>query len=189
MSTSTRTVPVPTLDPSMSPSTRVGIDLVQVAAIERSIADFGTRFTHRLFAERELRESTVDGRLDARALAQRFAAKEATIKAFELSEAGVGWSQIEVVGNGGPAARVRLHGRAAASAAHAGAYEIAAALSSDGDLACAIVVARPRHDGNAAREGGCAMPATRDEDAQVAQDGTGAARHRHAQRDRTGPAP
>ena len=121
--------------------TRVGIDLVQVAAIAQSIADFGPRFTRRLFADGELRDATLAGSLDARALAQRFAAKEATIKAFDLSDVGVGWSQIEVVDCDGDVARVRLHGRAAESAARAGTYEIAVALSSHGDLACAIVVA------------------------------------------------
>ncbi len=150
-----RAVPVSTLDLSTSSQTRVGIDLVQVAAIERSIADFGARFTHRLFAERELRDCTVAGRLDARALAQRFAAKEATIKAFDLSDAGVGWSQIELVPDAagdGAAARMRLHGRAAESAARSGSYEIAASLSLDGDLACAIVVARPTHGARAAHD-------------------------------------
>jgi holo-[acyl-carrier protein] synthase len=131
---------------------RVGIDLVQVAEIERSLAEFGPRFAARLFAAGELADSTVDGRLDAGALAQRFAAKEATIKAFDLGDAGIGWTQIEVVRDepvrdelvrdGGRLARVRLHGRAAESAACCGAYEIAASLSRDGDLACAIVVAR-----------------------------------------------
>jgi len=130
-------------DNSMSPSVRIGIDLVQVSAIERSLADFGARFARRLFADGELADSTVDGHLDARALATRFAAKEATIKAFDLAEVGVGWPQIEVSECDGAAARVRLHG-AAAGVACAGVYEIAVALSHDGDLACAIVVALPR---------------------------------------------
>ena len=143
MSASLFATPVSMSRSSVAPQTRIGIDLVQVAAIEQSVASFGTRFTHRLFAARELRESTVDGRLCARALALRFAAKEATIKAFDLSDAGVGWAQIEVVGIDDTSARVRLHGRAAESAARGGAYEIAASLSRDGDLACAIVVATP----------------------------------------------
>jgi holo-[acyl-carrier protein] synthase len=141
MSDSPFAPPVSMSRSSIAPQTRIGIDLVEVAAIEQSIAAFGARFTHRLFAARELRESTIDGRLCARALAMRFAAKEATIKAFDLSDAGVGWAQIEVVGIDDASARVRLHGRAAGSAGYCGSYEIAASLSQDGGLACAIVVA------------------------------------------------
>ena len=125
--------------------TRIGIDLVRLSAIERSMADFGARFTSRMFAPAELRDATRDGRLDARALAARFAAKEAAIKAFGLSQAGVAWSQIEVraaPGAEGPG-RVVLTGRAAESVAGCGAYEIAVTWSQQGDLACAIVVAAP----------------------------------------------
>jgi holo-[acyl-carrier protein] synthase len=124
---------------------RIGIDAVQVGAIERSLADFGARFTSRIYAPGELREATVDGRVDAGALAARFAAKEAAIKAFGLSEAGVAWSQIEVGPPAGdaPARRMVLKGRAAESAAACGPYEIAVALSHRGGMACAVVVALP----------------------------------------------
>jgi len=122
---------------------RIGIDLVHVGAVERSLSDFGARFSDRLFAPGELRDSTVAGRLDARRLALRFAAKEATIKAFDLSEAGVGWTQIEMTACDGASARMRLHGRAAAAVARCGDYEIAVTATLDDDLACAIVVALP----------------------------------------------
>ena len=125
--------------------TRIGIDLVRLSAIERSVADFGARFTSRMFAPAELADATVDGRLDARALAARFAAKEAAIKAFELSEVGVAWSQIEVRPGSAPhaASRVVLTGRAAESVSACGPYEIAVSWSHQGDLACAVVVASP----------------------------------------------
>jgi len=125
---------------------RIGIDLVHVDRIAASMQSFGDRFTQRLFAPGELRDSTVGGRLDPRRLALRFAAKEAVIKAFDLSEAGVGWSQIEMTDCVGDAGRIRLHGRAAESAARFGTYEIAVSSSQDGDLACAIVVALPAGD-------------------------------------------
>src|ERR1700712_2796455 len=115
----------PTPAPSTPPGARIGIDLVHVERIEESVRMFGDRFTQRLFAARELRDSTIDGRLDPFALALRFAAKEATIKAFDLSEAGIGWSQIEMTECVGTVGRIRLHGRAAESAAGCGAYDIA----------------------------------------------------------------
>lgn len=128
-----------------SRQTRIGIDLVRLSAIERSIADFGARFTSRMFAPAELDDATVDGRLDTRALAARFAAKEAAIKAFGLSHAGVAWSQIEVRAGEGDAlaSRMVLSGRAAESVAACGPYAIAVTWSHHADLACAIVVASP----------------------------------------------
>lgn len=122
---------------------RIGIDLVRVDRIAESMRAFGDRFTRRIFAAGELSDSTLHGRLDAGRLALRFAAKEAAIKAFDLSEAGIGWSQIELTAWDGASGRIRLHGRAAESAARLGAYDIAVASSQDDGLACAIVVALP----------------------------------------------
>ena len=130
-------VPVP------SAGMRIGIDLVHVERIAESVQAFGDRFTQRLFAAGELRDSTVDGRLDPSLLALRFAAKEAAIKAFDLSEAGIGWSQIEMTDVSGTAGCIRFHGRAAESAARFGTYDIAVQSSQDDGMACAIVVAMP----------------------------------------------
>ncbi len=129
--------------PIASPAMRVGIDLVHVGRIAESVRSFGDRFTQRLFAAGELRDSTVAGRLDASLLARRFAAKEAAIKAFDLSEVGIAWSQIEMTECVGEAGRIRLHGRAAESAARLGTYEIAVSTSQDDGMACAVVVALP----------------------------------------------
>jgi len=138
----------PVVTPAKCPAvlrtgTRIGIDLVRVDRIAESMRAFGDRFTRRIFAAGELSDSTLDGRLDAGRLALRFAAKEAAIKAFDLSEAGIGWSQIELTGWDGAGGRIRLHGRAAEAAARLGAYDIAVASSQQGGLACAIVVAFP----------------------------------------------
>ncbi len=132
--------------PAPQAGVRIGIDLVQVHRIAESMQAFGDRFTHRLFAAGELRDSTVEGRLDASLLALRFAAKEAAIKAFDLSEAGIGWSQIEMTDFTDTAGRIRLHGRAAESAARFGAHDIAVQSSQDAGMACAIVVAVPCDD-------------------------------------------
>ena len=135
--TAMKPVPVP------SAGMRIGIDLVHVERIAESVQAFGDRFTQRLFAAGELRDSTVDGRLDPSLLALRFAAKEAAIKAFDLSEAGIGWSQIEMTDVSGTAGCIRFHGRAAESAARFGTYDIAVQSSQDDGMACAIVVAMP----------------------------------------------
>jgi len=129
--------------PAMPAGARIGIDLVHVDRIAASIESFGDRFSHRLFSAGELRDCTVAGRLDSTLLALRFAAKEATLKAFDLSGAGIGWSQIELTESAGFAGRIRLHGRAARSVARFGTYEIAVTTSQDDGMACAIVVALP----------------------------------------------
>jgi phosphopantetheine--protein transferase-like protein len=131
------------LAPASAAGARIGIDLVDVDRIAASIESFGPRFSQRLFAAGELRDCTVAGRLDPALLARRFAAKEATIKAFDLAEAGIGWSQIEMTDCVGTSGRIRLHGRAAESAERFGTYEIAVTSSQEDGMACAIVVALP----------------------------------------------
>lgn len=129
-----------------TPPIRIGIDLVDVGQVRDSMTTFGARFSERIFSSGERAACTRGGELDPSALAQRFAAKEAAIKAFDLGEAGVGWADIEVVGYDGAAARLRLNGRAARIASMAGAFEIAVTMSVSGDLACAILVAMPARD-------------------------------------------
>jgi holo-[acyl-carrier protein] synthase len=144
-----RTVTVFKPDTAARGVVRIGIDLVSVERIAESLRSFGDRFAQRLFAPGELRDATVAGRLDPARLALRFAAKEAAIKAFDLSEVGVGWSQIEMTDFVGASGRIRLHGRAADAAAGSGAYEVAVTVSQDDGLACAIVVALPCERGTA----------------------------------------
>lgn len=120
---------------------RVGIDTVEVAGVEASMAAFGARFERRLFTAHE-REAA--GRVPARRaerLAARFAAKEAVIKALDLGEAGIGWRDIELCSAADGAPTLQLHGAVAARAAAAGLHEFAVSLSHDGGQACAVVVA------------------------------------------------
>ena len=120
--------------------TRVGIDIVQISRIADSVAQFGDRFTQRLFTPSELAYATAVPSLAAERLAARFAAKEAAFKAFELSEAGIDWRELEVRRLEDGACRLVLHGKAAKCA---GAHdnEAALSLSHDGDYAIAVVAA------------------------------------------------
>ncbi len=124
----------------------IGVDLVDVDAIARSVADFGACFLDRFFTKAEQAACRqADGRLDAARLATRFAAKEAAIKALGLSEAGVRWTALEVAGGGSHEPRLVLHGPALAAArARALAPDaLALSLSHEGRLACAMVVGLP----------------------------------------------
>ena len=59
----------------------IGTDIVEVARIEASIAQFGDDFAKRILAPSEL-PSYLDSKIKARFLAKRFAAKEAFSKAL-----------------------------------------------------------------------------------------------------------
>ena len=91
----------------------VGSDLCDIRRIERSLARFGERFTHRLFTEGERARSD---RRAARApsYARRFAAKEACAKALGTGmSAGVFWRDLEVVNRPDGQPTMRLTGGAA----------------------------------------------------------------------------
>ncbi len=121
---------------------RVGIDIVQISRIAASVGEFGPRFLHRLFTDDEVSYATAIPALTAKRLAARFAAKEAALKAFDLSEAGVDWREIEVRQESDGACRLVLHGKAAALSG-ASADAIALSLSHDGDYATAFVAVSP----------------------------------------------
>ncbi len=74
-----------------------GIDLVDIARIERMLADHGDRFLQRVFTTAEQEYSKAGGLRCAERLAARFAAKEAVLKALGTGlRSGMSWTEIEV---------------------------------------------------------------------------------------------
>jgi holo-[acyl-carrier protein] synthase len=74
----------------------IGVDLVECARIDHSLARFGDRFLHRVFTDGEIVYSK-SMKFPARHLAARFAAKEALSKAFGTGIGGsMGWKDIDV---------------------------------------------------------------------------------------------
>jgi len=120
---------------------RVGLDLVDIRRIQESVDRFGERFMRRLFSEQEVAYAMAQPSHTAQHLAARFAAKEAAIKAFALTETGTDWRDIEVRRDADGACHLALRGRAAAAAARLGVTDIALSLSHDGDYAAAVVTA------------------------------------------------
>lgn len=120
---------------------RMGMDVVDIRSISESIDKFGARFIQRLFSQGEICYAQSGEGQTAQRLAARFAAKEAAIKAFNLSEVGVNWRDIEVQRLPDGACRLALHGKAATHAEQLGVSEIALSLSHDGDYAAAVVTA------------------------------------------------
>ncbi|WCM56090.1 holo-ACP synthase [Microbacterium sp. EF45047] len=119
-----------------------GIDLVDIARFERSVART-PRLLERLFtpSERTLR---------LRSLAARYAAKEALIKALGGSD-GVHWSEIEIASEASGRPRFVLSGSTAAVVAERGITTLHLTLTHDAGLAAAFVVAE-RTDAPAAAQ-------------------------------------
>lgn len=122
----------------------VGIDLVQLSRIRESLETFGDRFLRRVFTDDEVAYATAAPELTPARLAARFAAKEATVKALDLVERGVGWRDIEVTRGPSGAPRLVLHGAARAAAAEAGDPALSLSLSHEGDYATAVVISARR---------------------------------------------
>jgi holo-[acyl-carrier protein] synthase len=116
----------------------VGIDLVEIARIERALAR-RPRLAKRLFTAGE-REYAAARARPARHLAARFCAKEAVAKGLALRS----WSprEIEVV-SGEPGPDVKLTGKAAERAAGLDA-EVRISLTHSRGLAAAVAIAAPR---------------------------------------------
>ena len=119
----------------------IGIDVVLISHVRKSLTDFGDRFIRRLFSAQEATYANESAGVVAERLAARFAAKEATLKAFDLCDSGINWRDIEVVKTASGACRLMLHGRAAELVAKTGVNEVSLSMSHDGDYATAVVAA------------------------------------------------
>ena len=89
----------------------VGIDLVDVARIQKAVERRGERFLKRIFTERE-RAYCRTKRNEYGSLAARFAAKEAVFKAIGTGwRTGVKWTDVEVINDGLGKPEVILYGK------------------------------------------------------------------------------
>ena len=94
-----------------------GIDIVEVARIERMLREHGSRFVTRCFTELERAYADRADRRRAEHYAARFACKEAVLKALGTGwRGGIEWTDIEVVREASGQPRIRLSGQAAAMA-------------------------------------------------------------------------
>lgn len=118
-----------------------GIDLVEVARIERMIADHGERFLERVFTEHERGDcNSTPSRMPER-LAARFAVKEAALKALGTGwRSGIAWTDVETRLEPSGAPVLRLHGRAREIAMEQGLDGWMVSISHAGGLATASVI-------------------------------------------------
>jgi len=120
----------------------VGIELVDTARFEATLARFGMRFRERLFTtdERAFSTSVHSTRTarGAQSLAARFAAKLATRRA--LNAPSLPWRDIEVVRVGHGAPTLLLRGAAQQVARSAGVDSIALTLTHDSQWSIGQVI-------------------------------------------------
>jgi len=127
---------------SQAMQSRVGIDLVEVGAVEESIGIHQDRYLQRVYTARELADCRTPGGISPERLAARFAAKEATIKVLRPGrDQPVPWNSIGVRSNPAGDVELELSGDAARLAEGAGVGELAVSLTHEGGYAAAIVVA------------------------------------------------
>jgi holo-[acyl-carrier protein] synthase len=126
----------------------IGSDLCDIRRIEKTLARFGERFTHRVYTEGERRKSD---RRAARApsYARRFAAKEACAKALGTGlRRGVFWRDMEVVNlpSGQPTMRLTNGAAARLAAITPPGHEaiVHVSLTDDPPLAQAFVIIEAR---------------------------------------------
>ena len=131
----------------------IGMDVVEIARVERAAARYGERFLNRAFTpeerdccSRKTRAYEGSPRVRAHAgywesLAARFAVKEAAFKAL-----GCGWSEcggftsVEVVSDAGARPGIVFHGGAARLAAERGVRRAHVSITHDAGFAAAVVV-------------------------------------------------
>jgi len=120
-----------------------GIDIVSVKRIEKLLKKYNKRFIERIFSHSEIKElefNRHDKEINFLKFSNRFAAKEAVMKALGTGIRGVGWKDIEVSRERGKAPYITLTGRAKIRAEKMMLTEINLSLSHSKEFAVASVV-------------------------------------------------
>ena len=118
----------------------IGVDLVDIARVDKLLDAKGDRALRRLFTTDEVAYALARP-LPAQHLAARLAAKEAAFKALAGNSLarGIGWREIEVV-RGDERPTLVFHGRAAERVAELGVSSVWVSLTHSGTTAAAVVV-------------------------------------------------
>ena len=118
----------------------LGTDLAEVERIRQSIAQFGDRFLHRIYTEKELAYAASKAN-SAERFAARFAAKEAGMKAIGTGwNRGVTWKDFEVSNERSGKPALVLSGMAKQIADQLGVVQVTISLTHTRESAFAIVI-------------------------------------------------
>ncbi len=113
----------------------IGIDIIEIARIEKAIARWRESFLHRVYTEPELK--LCHNRPSS--LAARFAGKEAVVKALGTQAKGISWKEIEILSDPSGQPLVHLYGKAQDRANGLGLNNLAISLSHSKEYAIACV--------------------------------------------------
>ena len=117
----------------------IGVDIVNIARVERVFEKFGERFARKVLAPGELQSLAIDPRL----LAKRFAAKEAVAKALGTGfRLGITMPSIRIEKNQLNQPQVVLMGAAKARLDSMGGQEVLLSISDEVDSVVAFAVVR-----------------------------------------------
>jgi holo-[acyl-carrier protein] synthase len=121
--------------------TGIGVDVLEVKRMQRTIARYADQFLGHVFTDAE-RSEAPSGAGMASYYAGRWAAKEAVAKALGSGIGNrCGWTDIRVLRGPDGQPQVTLSGAAAATAAALGVSRIHLSISHERRLACASAVA------------------------------------------------
>ena len=111
-------------------------DIVAIPRVAKVLQRFPQRFTDKILAPIEQRET-----MDAAYVAKRFAAKEAALKALGTGlRGGIQWTDLQVLNDALGKPQLKLQGAAAALAAQRGVTQLHVSLSDERDYALAFVI-------------------------------------------------
>lgn len=119
----------------------IGVDITEIARMERAVAQHGGRFVRRVFTAREIAYCKTSAR-QAERYAVRFAAKEAARKAIgaAIPVTALSWHDIEIISSLEGAPQLAFHGRAAELVAQLNLSRAHVSLSHGADYAVAQVI-------------------------------------------------
>ncbi|MDY0203629.1 MAG: holo-[acyl-carrier-protein] synthase [Desulfovibrio desulfuricans] len=116
----------------------LGVDIVELARIEKSLTRFGRRFAEKVLSPEEMAAMPT---LTVNYIAGRFAVKEAAVKALGTGfSQGIGPTLVETVATSGGKPQLRLHGAALQCARDLGVTSCHVSISHDRSSAVAVVV-------------------------------------------------
>jgi holo-[acyl-carrier protein] synthase len=113
----------------------VGVDIVEIARLEKAIARHGEAFLRRVYTDSELKLY----RKKLPSLAARFAAKEAVVKALGKPDKAISLKEIEILSNPGGQPVVNLYGKTQQQAQGMGMGKLAVTISHSKEYAVAFV--------------------------------------------------
>ena len=112
----------------------IGVDIVEIARLEKAVKRHGEDFLKRVYTDSELKLY----RKKVPSLAARFAAKEAVVKAMGKPAEGISLKEIEVLSGPGGQPVVNLYGQMQQQAEGMGLGRLAVTLSHSREYAVAF---------------------------------------------------